>query len=71
MSVNIIRRKELYEIMPEGLITTNRWLMENNLTRHAIDNLVKSKQLESISKGVYVRNISKIFVSGATIVASR
>lgn len=60
MSVNIIRRKELYEIMPEGLITTNRWLMENNLTRHAIDNLVKSKQLESISKGVYVRNISKI-----------
>jgi hypothetical protein len=60
MAVNVIRRKELYEIMPEGLITTHKWLMENNLTRHAIDNLVKSKQLESISKGVYVRNISKI-----------
>ncbi|HWS59532.1 MAG TPA: AbiEi antitoxin N-terminal domain-containing protein, partial [Flavobacterium sp.] len=60
MAVNVIRRKELYEIMPEGLVTTRKWLMENNLTRHAIDNLVKSNQLESISKGVYVRNISKI-----------
>ncbi|MGQ7945091.1 type IV toxin-antitoxin system AbiEi family antitoxin domain-containing protein [Flavobacterium sp. WC2509] len=60
MATNVIRRKELYEIMPEGLITTHKWLMENNFTRHAIDNLVKSNQLESISKGVYVRNISKI-----------
>ncbi|MBP6585827.1 MAG: type IV toxin-antitoxin system AbiEi family antitoxin [Flavobacterium sp.] len=60
MALNVIRRKELYEIMPEGVIATHKWLMENNLTRHAIDNLVKSKQLESISKGVYVRNSSKI-----------
>lgn len=60
MAINVMRRKELYEIMPEGLITTHKWLMENNLTRHAIDNLVKSNQLNSISKGVYVRNASKI-----------
>ena len=60
MAINVIRRKELYEIMPEGLITTHKWLIENNLSRHAIDNLVKSNQLESISKGVYVRNVSKI-----------
>jgi hypothetical protein len=60
MAVNVIRRKELYEIMPEGLVTTHKWLMENNLTRHAIDNLVKSNQLESLSKGVYVRNANKI-----------
>jgi Transcriptional regulator, AbiEi antitoxin, Type IV TA system/Transcriptional regulator, AbiEi antitoxin N-terminal domain len=60
MTVNIIRRKELYKIMPEGIITTHKWLMENNFTRHAIDNLVKSNQLESISKGVYVRNSTKI-----------
>jgi hypothetical protein len=60
MAVNVMRRKELYEIMPEGLVTTHKWLTENNLTRHAIDNLVKSNQLESISKGVYVRNASKI-----------
>lgn len=60
MAINVIRRKELFEIMPEGLVTTHKWLMKNNLTRHAIDNLVKSNQLESISKGVYVRNASKI-----------
>ncbi len=60
MAVNVVRRKELYEIMPEGLVTTHKWLIENNLTRHAIDNLVKSNQLESISKGVYVRNSNKI-----------
>ena len=60
MAINVIRRKELYEIMPEGLITTHKWLIENDLSRHAIDNLVKSNQLESISKGVYVRNVSKI-----------
>ena len=60
MAVNVARRKELYQIMPEGVIATRRWLMNNNLSRHAIDNLVKSNQLESISKGIYVRNATKI-----------
>jgi len=60
MSINVIRRRELYRLMPEGVITTRKWLMDNSLSRHAIDNLVKSGQLESISKGVYVRNTDKI-----------
>ena len=60
MAINVTRRKELYEIMPEGFVTTHKWLVENNFTRHAIDNLVKSNQLESLSKGIYVRNRSKI-----------
>ena len=60
MALNVIRRKELYDMMPEGVVATRKWLMEKNFSRHAIDNLVKSNQLESISKGVYVRNSSKI-----------
>lgn len=60
MAVNRARRKELYQIMPEGVITTRRWLMNNHLSRHEIDYLVKSNQLESISKGIYVRNATKI-----------
>ena len=60
MAINVERRKELYDFMPEGLITTHNWLMENNLSRHALDNLVKSDQLQLISKGIYVRNSSKI-----------
>lgn len=46
--------------MPEGVVATRKWLMEKGLSRHAIDNLIKSRQLESLSKGVYVRAASKI-----------
>ena len=60
MALNVNRRIELYNILPEGVITTRKWLMDNNFTNHAIDNLVKSSQLESISKGIYVRNKNKI-----------
>ena len=41
MAVNVLRRKELYKIMPVGLVTTHKWLVENNLSRNAIDNLEK------------------------------
>lgn len=60
MALNVNRRIELYHILPEGIITTRKWLMDNNFTMHAIDNLVKSNQLESISKGIYVRNKAKM-----------
>ncbi len=60
MAVNVERRKELYDLMPEGIITTRKWLMENNFSRHAIDNMLKSNQLTLLSKGVYVRNASRI-----------
>lgn len=60
MALNVNRRIELYNILPEGVITTRKWLMDNNFTNHAIDNLVKSSQLESISKGIYVRSKNKI-----------
>ena len=60
MAVNLVRRKELYELMPEGIITTRKWLLDHHFSRHAIDNFVKSNQLTSISNGVYVRNTTKI-----------
>ncbi len=60
MPINAIRRKEVFEMMPEGVVATRAWLMEKGLSRHAIDNLVKSRQLESISKGIYIRGTSKI-----------
>ena len=60
MALNVNRRIELYNILPEGVIATRKWLINNNFSNHAIDNLVKSNQLESISKGVYVRNKAKI-----------
>lgn len=60
MALNVKRPIELYHILPKGLITTRKWLMDNNFTNHAIDNFVKSNQLESISKGIYVRNKVKL-----------
>ena len=50
----------MFEMMPEGVIVTRAWLMDKGLSRHAIDNLVKSSQLESLGKGVYVRGTFKI-----------
>lgn len=60
MATNIERRKELYKLMPEGVIATRQWLLQEGFTPHAIDNLVKSNQMEVVSRGVYVRNSSKI-----------
>lgn len=46
--------------MTEDVIVNRKWLLNNDFSRHAIDNLVKSNQLKSISKGVYVRNPNNI-----------
>jgi hypothetical protein len=55
MAIDPIRRKELYRLVPEGTLTSRDWLKSRNLSSHAIDNLVKSKQLETIKNGIYKR----------------
>jgi hypothetical protein len=55
MPVNSTRRKELNHLLPEGSIATRSWLMDNGFDRHAIDNLIKSDQLTSVTPGVYTR----------------
>ncbi|MHB1179652.1 MAG: type IV toxin-antitoxin system AbiEi family antitoxin domain-containing protein [Daejeonella sp.] len=60
MPTNALRRKKISELLPEGVLVNRDWLMENNLSRHAIDNLVKSQQLHSVSKGIYVRGTTRI-----------
>lgn len=52
------------ELVPEGVTTTRAWLMEEGLSRHALDNLVKSQQLESIWSGVYKRAGSAVSWQG-------
>lgn len=60
MPTNAVRRKEISELLPEGVLTSRDWLMENSLSRHAIDNLVKSQQLRPVGRGIYVRGIARI-----------
>ncbi|MGD9924792.1 MAG: type IV toxin-antitoxin system AbiEi family antitoxin domain-containing protein [Parvibaculaceae bacterium] len=57
MPTNADRRQMLQKLLPEGLPVTKQWLMrqEPDLDRHALDNLLKSKQLVSLAPGVYMR----------------
>lgn len=60
MPLDAQRRKEVFRLVPEGALVTRRWLQSQDLNKHAIDNLVKSQQLESVKNGVYKRNGSLI-----------
>jgi hypothetical protein len=55
MPLNAERRKILTKLIPEGAIVTRQWLLGKKFDRHAIDNLVKSDQLKTLSYGVYSR----------------
>lgn len=53
------RRKLIEELVPEGFIITRKWLQhETGLSNHAIDNLVKSEQLNLLWKGLYTRGVN-------------
>ncbi len=55
MFVNADMRADLAKLVPYGLLAARSWLMDKGLTRHGLDNLVKSGQLVSLAPGVYKR----------------
>lgn len=60
MPINAVRRKEVFRLVPEGAIVTRNWLQSHDLSTHAIDNLLKSKQLVTLKSGVYKREGSVV-----------
>jgi len=64
MPLNAALRAELPELVPNGLLVTRSWLMEQGLARHAVDNLVKSGQLLPLRPGVYIRPGSRLVWQG-------
>ena len=60
MPLDANRRKEVFRLVPEGALVTRTWLQSRDLSGHAIDNLIKSKQLTSVKKGVYKREGSSV-----------
>lgn len=60
MPLNSQRRRELVKLLPEGALITRSGLEKHNITKHAIDNLIKSRQLESVKNGVYKRDGSLV-----------
>lgn len=57
MPTNADRRQLLFQLVPEGIPVTKVWLQQQSadLDRHAIDNLLKSRQLDVLAPGVYAR----------------
>ena len=62
------KKYNLSDLVPYGLLVTKSWLQEQGLSRHLIDNWVKSEQLELVTQGVYKRHNSKL--TGLAVVSS-
>ncbi len=61
-------RQQLDELLPYGMVATKKWLSSQGLSRHALDNALKSKKLEALATGVYTR--AKVLVSWQCVVSS-
>lgn len=55
MPLNANRRKELLRLVPEGSLVSRSWLLEQQFSIPAIDNFIKSRQLETVKGGIYKR----------------
>jgi hypothetical protein len=62
MPLNADRRYRLLDLLPDGMPVSKAWLMRQDppMDRHAVDNLLKSSQLEPVAKGVYLRPGTKM-----------
>lgn len=48
-------KKTLKALLPYGMLATKRWLLEQGLGVHTLDNAVKSKTLLPLASGVYTQ----------------
>lgn len=71
MPVNADIRAELAKLVPYGLLAARSWLMEQGLSRHSLDNLVKSGQLVSLAAGVYKRPETPLKWQGVAVSLQR
>lgn len=62
--MNKPENEDVKKLVPYGLIVTKQWLKKQGISRHLIDNWVKSGQLKSIYSGVYKLPYSKLTWEG-------
>lgn len=48
-------KTELEKLLPFGMVATKQWLTDNGISRHFLDNSVKSGKIVSITPGLYCR----------------
>ncbi len=52
MTRDLVAQKEL---LPYGQIATRDWLLESGMTRHQVDNAIKSGAFQTVARGVFMR----------------
>jgi hypothetical protein len=60
----VTRKQKPLDYVPYGLVVTKSWLLAQGLSRHTLDNWVKSGQLASVVYGVYKRPDTKLTWQG-------
>ncbi len=55
MPINTVRRMQLMKLIPEGVPVTRHFLREKGFSKHALDNIVKSRHLALLASGVYTK----------------
>jgi len=51
---------QLKAVLPYNLIATRKWLLAQGISRHSLDNALKSKKIQSLTTGVYARTDAPI-----------
>lgn len=59
---------QLDRLLPYGLLATMRWLLSKGMSRHTVDNAIKSRKLTPLATGVYSR--TGIPISWQSVVCS-
>ncbi len=60
----VTQKLKPHDYVPYGLVVTKSWLLAQGLSRHTLDNWVKSGQLASVVYGVYKRPDTKLTWQG-------
>jgi len=53
MNTRKAQYQKLEALLPHGLLASKKWLMGRGLSRHSLDNFIKSERLVSVSSGLY------------------
>ena len=48
-------KQQLEKLLPYGIIATRKWLISQGMSRHSIDNALKSKKIQALATGFFSR----------------
>lgn len=60
MAFQGLKPQHIDRLLPHGLVATRQWVLEQGVSRHALDNAVKSHRLHKLAVGVYARAESRL-----------